>query len=65
METTTITQEVSRHGAPHEVFEAFVDEKQHAAFTGLPAGDRASQIKGRKAAGQAADWQQPEEGRTD
>lgn len=37
METRTVTQEVFLNATPQEVFEAFLDEKQHAAFTGLPA----------------------------
>lgn len=37
METRTATQEVFLNATPQEVFEAFLDEKQHAAFTGLPA----------------------------
>src|SRR5712692_832388 len=37
METRTITQEVFLNALPHEVFEAFMDPKQHAEFTGAPA----------------------------
>jgi predicted ester cyclase/uncharacterized protein YndB with AHSA1/START domain len=37
METRTVAQEVFLNATPHEVFEAFLDEKQHATFTGLPA----------------------------
>lgn len=37
METKTITQEVFLNAIPHEVFEAYLDDKQHAEFTRLPA----------------------------
>jgi predicted ester cyclase/uncharacterized protein YndB with AHSA1/START domain len=37
METRTVTQEVFLNATPHEVFEAYIDDKQHAEFTGLPA----------------------------
>ncbi len=37
MEIRTVAQEVFLNATPHEVFEAFLDEKQHATFTGLPA----------------------------
>lgn len=37
METQTITQEVFLNAIPHEVFEAYLDEKQHSELTGAPA----------------------------
>jgi predicted ester cyclase/uncharacterized protein YndB with AHSA1/START domain len=37
METRTITHEVFFDTSPHEVFEAFMDPKQHAEFTGASA----------------------------
>ncbi len=37
METKTLTQEVFPNATPHEVFEAYRDDKQHAELTGLPA----------------------------
>ena len=37
METRTITQEIFSNATPHEVFEAFMDSKQHAEFTGASA----------------------------
>lgn len=37
METKTVTHEVFLNATPHEVFEAYLDEKQHAEFSGAPA----------------------------
>lgn len=37
METATIQHEVTFSASPREVFEALVDAKKHAAFTGAPA----------------------------
>ena len=37
METKTITHEVFLNATPHEVSEAYIDEKQHAEFSGAPA----------------------------
>jgi predicted ester cyclase/uncharacterized protein YndB with AHSA1/START domain len=37
METRTVTHEIFLNALPGEVFEAFVDSKQHAEFTGAPA----------------------------
>jgi len=37
METRTVTHEVFLNATAHEVFEAYLDEKQHAEFTGAPA----------------------------
>lgn len=37
MEAKTITQEVFLNAQTHEVYEAYLDDKQHAEFTGLPA----------------------------
>jgi predicted ester cyclase/uncharacterized protein YndB with AHSA1/START domain len=37
METKTVTQEVFLNAVPHEVFEAYMDDKQHSGFTGSPA----------------------------
>lgn len=37
MDTRIVTQEVFLNATPHEVFEAFMDDKQHAEFTSLPA----------------------------
>lgn len=37
METRIVTQEVFFDALPHEVFEALMDSKQHAEFTGAPA----------------------------
>jgi predicted ester cyclase/uncharacterized protein YndB with AHSA1/START domain len=37
METRTVTQEVFLNATPFEVFEAYLDDKQHAELTGLPA----------------------------
>ena len=33
MQTVTIVQEVELPGTPHQVYEAYVDETKHAAFT--------------------------------
>jgi activator of HSP90 ATPase len=37
METKIVTHEVFLNATPHNVFEAYLDEKQHAEFTGAPA----------------------------
>ena len=37
METKTVTHEVFLNATAHEVFEAYIDEEQHAEFTGAPA----------------------------
>lgn len=37
METKTVTHEVFLNATPHEAFEAYLDGKQHAEFTGAPA----------------------------
>jgi activator of HSP90 ATPase len=37
METKIVTHEVFLNATAHEVFEAYIDEKQHAEFTGAPA----------------------------
>ncbi|MAG48087.1 ATPase [archaeon] len=37
METKTLNQEVEFKVKPHEVYEAFMDEKKHAEFTGSEA----------------------------
>ncbi|MDO8538194.1 MAG: SRPBCC family protein [archaeon] len=37
MKTKTIKQNVSFKASPHEVFEALMDEKKHAGFTGAKA----------------------------
>jgi predicted ester cyclase/uncharacterized protein YndB with AHSA1/START domain len=37
METRIITQEVFLNALPHDTFEALMDPKQHAEFTGAPA----------------------------
>jgi len=37
METKTVTHEVFLNSTPQEVFEAYLDEKQHTEFTGAPA----------------------------
>lgn len=37
MATVTIEQTVVFDGSPQEIYEAYVDVKRHAAFTGAPA----------------------------
>ena len=37
MDTRTVSQEVFFNALPHEIFEAFLDARQHAEFSGAPA----------------------------
>lgn len=37
MQTKTIRQSVALKASPQEVYEAFMDSRQHARFTGAPA----------------------------